>query len=382
MRAVHHLTNQTFQCIALTLLKHFQVIEIMATSNDRLKPGRGGAVPPAVTPARARAKRKTKPRGDAEKTPRFYYKGNRVKQLRAFCHIVKFGTLARAGEALFLSQAAISLQLSALETELDVRLLERARPRFVLTREGQMLYELARPLVEGLEGLDQQFRSQLQGLDAGEVSIAAGSSTIQYLLPPLVRAFRDEHPGVRLQLHNVTGKDGLALLRQDQVDFAFGSMLDVPHDLSYEPVQWFDPMLILPRDHALAGKPDIQLEDLSPYGLILPPQRLTTYRLVDLVFQQRRVPYRVAIEVGGWEVIKEYVAMGLGISIVTGICLTEFDKTRLEVRNLRQYFPQRSYGVVMRKGKYLSTQARAFVDLIRPGLFGRGGYDEAGHSER
>jgi len=354
----------------------------MATSNDRLKLGRGSAVPLAATPARARAKRKTKSRGDAEKTPRFYYKSNRIKQLRAFCHIVKFGTLARAGEALFLSPAAISLQLSALETELDVRLLERARPRFVLTREGQILYELARPLVEGLEGLDQQFRGQLQGLDAGEVSIAAGSSTIQYLLPPLVRAFRDEHPGVRLQLHNVTGKDGLALLRQDQVDFAFGSMLDVPHDLSYEPVQWFDPMLILPRDHALAGKPDIKLEDLSPYGLILPPQRLTTYRLVDLVFQQRRVPYRVAIEVGGWEVIKEYVAMGLGISIVTGICLTEFDKTRLEVRNLRQYFPQRSYGVVMRKGKYLSTQARAFVDLIRPGLFGRGGYDEAGHSER
>lgn len=382
MRAAHHLTNQTFQCSSLTTLNKFQVIEIMTTSNKRLKSGRGGAVTPATTPARARAKRKTKPGGDAEKVPRFYYKGNRIKQLRAFCHIVKFGTLARAGEALFLSQAAISLQLSALETELDVRLLERARPRFVLTREGQMLYELARPLVEGLEGLDQLFRSQLQGLDAGEVSIAAGASTIQYLLPPLVRAFRDEHPGVRLQLNNVTGKDGLALLRQDQVDFAFGSMLDVPHDLSYEPVQWFDPMLILPRDHALADRPDIKLEDLSPYGLILPPQRLTTYRLVDLVFQQRRVPYRVAIEVGGWEVIKEYVAMGLGISIVTGICLTEFDKTRLEVRNLRQYFPQRSYGVVMRKGKYLSTQARAFVDLIRPGLFGRSGYDEAGHSER
>lgn len=353
----------------------------MASSNDRLNAGRASGGDRS-TSAEVRSKRRSKPRSSAPSTPRFYYKGNRIKQLRAFCQVVKFGTLARAGEALFLSQASISLQLSALETELGVRLLERARPRFVLTREGQMLYELARPLVEGLERLDQQFLSQLQGLDAGEVTIAAGSSTIQYLLPPLVRAFREQHPGVRLQLHNVTGKDGLALLRQDQVDFAVGSMLDVPHDLSYEPVHWFDPLLILPRDHALAAKPEIQLEDLSPYGLILPPQRLTTYRLVDLVFQQRRVPYRVAIEVGGWEVIKEYVAMGLGISIVTGICLTEYDKTRLEVRNLRQYFPQRSYGVVLRKGKYLSTQARAFVDLIRPGLFGRGGYDEAGHSER
>lgn len=382
MRAAQHLTNQTFQCICLTTLNHCQVIEIMDRPNDRLNPVRGRAAPKVASATAPRPKRKIKPKGGPDSTPRFYYKGNRLKQLRAFCHVVKFGTLARAGEALFLSQASISLQLSALEKELGVRLLERARPRFVLTREGQMLYELARPLVEGLEGLDQQFRSQLQGLDAGEVIIAAGSSTIQYLLPPLVRAFRDEHPGVRLQLYNVTGKDGLALLRQDQVDFAFGSMLDVPHDLSYEPVQWFDPMLILPRDHPLADKVDIQLEDLSPYGLILPPQRLTTYRLVDLVFQQRRVPYRVAIEVGGWEVIKEYVAMSLGISIVTGICLTEHDQSRLVVRNLKQYFPQRSYGVVMRKGKYLSTQARAFVDLIRPGLFGRGGYDEAGHSER
>jgi DNA-binding transcriptional LysR family regulator len=313
---------------------------------------------------------------------RFYYKGNRAKQLRAFCYAVKFGTVARAAEALFLSSPSVSLQLSALEKELGARLLERTRPRLALTREGQMLYDLARPLIEGMESLDQQFRSQRQGLDAGEVTIAAGASTIQYLLPTLVRDFRERFPEVRLQLANVTGKDGLALLRSDQVDFAFGSMLDVPHDLSYEPVQWFDPMLILPLDHPLAEKKDVVLEDLSPYGLILPPQRLTTYRLVDLVFQQRRVPYRVAIEVGGWEVIKQYVAMGLGISIVTGICITEDDRSRLAVHNMRRYFPQRSYGVVVRKGKYLSAQARAFIDRIKPGLFARGDYYESGHSER
>jgi len=328
---------------------------------------------------RLRARRK---RPAPSATPRFYYKGNRVKQLRAFCYAVKFGTVARAAEALFLSASSVSLQLSALEKELGTRLLERTRPRLALTREGQMLYDLARPLIEGVESLDQQFRTQRQGLDAGEVTIAAGASTIQYLLPVLVRDFRERFPDVRLQLANVTGKDGLALLRSDQVDFAFGSMLDVPHDLSYEPVQWFDPMLIVPLDHPLAEKQDVLLEDLSPYGLILPPQRLTTYRLVDLVFQQRRVPYRVAIEVGGWEVIKQYVAMGLGISIVTGICISEHDRSRLAVRNMRRYFPQRSYGVVVRKGKYLSAQARAFIDRIKPGLFARGDYYEAGHSER
>jgi DNA-binding transcriptional LysR family regulator len=313
---------------------------------------------------------------------RFYYKGSRLKQLRAFCTIAKLGTLSRAAEALFLSQPSVSLQLRALEEELGARLIERRRRRVVLTREGQALYEIALPLVDGLENLDQQFRALRAGLAGGELHIAAGTSTIQYLLPEFVAAFRERHPSVKLQLHNVTGRDGLALLRSDQVDFAIGSMLDVPNDLSYEAVQSYDPMLITPTDHALAQLREVRLEDLSPYGLILPPQRLTTYRLVDLIFQQRKVPYRVAIEVGGWEVIKHYVALGLGISIVTGICIGEDDRHRLAVRNMSAYFPQRSYGVVVRKGKYLSSEARAFIDLVRPGLFTRRDYWEAGHSER
>jgi DNA-binding transcriptional LysR family regulator len=313
---------------------------------------------------------------------RFYYKGDRFKPLRAFCQVARLGSVSRAAEALFLSQPAVTLQLQALERDLGSTLFERIGRRFSLTREGQVLYELARPLVEGLDGLDGEFRSKLKGLQAGELHVAAGSSTILYLLPALVRAFRDQHPEVQLVLHNVTGQDGLGLLRSDAVDLAVGSMLDVPTDLAYAPVYSFDPMLICPPGHPLAEKTDLRLEDLSPYGLILPPRRLTTYRLVDLVFQQRRVPYTVALEVGGWEVIKQYVAMGLGISIVTSICLTESDKERLVSRNLGEYFPPRSYGVVMRKGKYLSPQARDFIDLIKPGLFERRDYFDSGPSER
>lgn len=318
----------------------------------------------------------------AGSSARFYYKGDRLKPIRAFCQVARLGSITRAAEALFLSQPAVTLQLQALERELGLPLFERIGRRFTLTREGQVLYDLARPLVEGLDGLEGEFRSKIKGLQSGELHVAAGSSTILYLLPPLVAAFRQAHPDVQLVLHNVTGQDGLGLLRSDGVDLAVGSMLDVPTDLAYAPVYSFDPMLICPPGHPLAAKPDLRLEDLSPYGLILPPRRLTTYRLVDLVFQQQRVPYTVALEVGGWEVIKQYVAMGLGISIVTSICLTEADQGRLVARSLADYFPPRSYGVVMRKGKYLSPQARAFVDLVKPGLFERRDYFDAGHSER
>ena len=313
---------------------------------------------------------------------RYAYKGDRLKPLRAFCQAVRLGSVSRAAEALFLSQPAVTLQLQALERDMGVRLLERSGRRLVMTREGEALYELARPLVEGFEGLDTAFREQLRGLDAGELHVAAGSSTILYLLPEIVAAFRAAQPDVRLNLHNVTGAGGLDLLRSDAVDLAVGSMLDVPADLDYAPVARFKPMLITPPDHPLARKKDLDLHDLSPYGLILPPQRLTTYRMVDLVFQRNRVPYTVALEVGGWEVIKQYVAMGLGISIVTAICLTEADRTRLASRSLAAWFPERTYGVVVRKGKYLSPQARAFTELIRPDLFVRRDYDATGHSER
>lgn len=312
---------------------------------------------------------------------RWYYKGNRLKQLRAFCALVKFGSVARAAEALYLSQPAISLQLSALEKELDQPLLERAGRSLRVTREGQALYELARPLVEGIDGIGESLREQLSGHDTGQLDIAAGESTILHLLPPLVRRFRELHPAVHVHLHNVTGRDGLALLRNDQVDLAVGSMLEVPPDIAYEAVHHFDPMLIAPLGHPLADKAELRLEDLSPHGLILPPKRLSTWRLVDLVFQQRRVPYTVALEVGGWEVIKQYVAMGLGISIVTGFCLSPHDHERLVVRNLRAYFPQRSYGVVVRKGRLPGSHARRFIDLVRPGLFTRS-HSEPGHSER
>lgn len=304
-------------------------------------------------------------------TPRFAYKGDRLKPLRAFCQVIRLGSVSRAAEALFVSQPAITLQLQALEREFGVRLFDRSGRRLQPTREGEALYALARPLVEGIDGLEAAFHAEVSGLDAGELDIAAGSSTILYLLPGIVDAFRQRHPEIRLTLHNVTGAGGLNLLRSDGVDFAVGSMLDVPADLDYAPVHEFAPMLITPIEHPLATKPELALEDLSPYGLILPPKRLTTYRMVDLVFQRNRVPYTVALEVGGWEVIKQYVAMGLGISIVTAICLTEADRARLAARSLAPWFPSRSYGVVMRKGKQLSPQARAFVELVQAARSGR-----------
>ena len=318
----------------------------------------------------------------AAASPRFSYKSDRLKPLRAFCQTVRLGSVSRAAEALFVSQPAITLQLQALERDLGMPLLERSGRRLVPTREGELLYEMAQPLVEQLDGLEAAFHEKVRGLDAGELRIAANSSTILYLLPQIVSAFRASHPDVRLSLHNVVTSEGTELLREDAVDLVVGTLLDVPADLSYEAAHRFEQRLIAPPGHPLLRKPRLELADLAEYPLILPPQRQVTWRLVDLVLQQNRVPYTVALEVSGWDVIKQYVAMGLGVSIIPSVCLAEGDEARLGSRSLAAFFPARSYGVVVRKGRVLSPQARAFVALIRPDLLAPREYDQSGHSER
>ena len=97
---------------------------------------------------RGAAKKRVDAEPATESGGRYYYKGNRHKQLRAFVSVVKLGTLTRAAEALYLSQPTVSLLLQALERELGVSLVERRRRRINLTDAGEALYELARPLVE------------------------------------------------------------------------------------------------------------------------------------------------------------------------------------------------------------------------------------------
>jgi len=298
------------------------------------------------------------------------YKGNLLKHLRAFCETARMGSVSGAAERLYLSQPSISQQIRALEEELDQTLFERHGPKITLTHAGKTLLELARPLVDGLDALPDDFSRQMGSLDSGEVHIAAGESTILHILPSLLSRFRRLHPGIHVHLHNVTGQGGLEMLRNDEVDLAVGSMIDVPADIRYRAVYSFNPVLIMNRDHPLARRREISLEDISPYGLILPPRRLTTFRLVELIFQQHNLPYRVTLEIGGWEVIKRYVALGMGISIVTSICLTDADRNQLVTRDMSHYFPKRSYGVVLRRGAYLSPQAQRFIDLMNPDLFG------------
>ena len=292
----------------------------------------------------------------------FGYKHSRLKQLRAFCYAAQTGSVSRAAEQMFLSQPSISLLIKSLETDLGDQLFSRNGPRIALTEQGQILLELALPLIEGLEILPEMYSERCNHIVGGKLIIAATESAILYILPNNIKEFRETYPGIELVINNVTGRDGLEMLRNGTADILISSLVEVPNDIIYIPTYTYDPVLITPVNHPLTKLKEITIRDIGAYDLILPPSYLSSWRVLDLIFRQHDVSYTVALEAGGWEVIKKYVELGLGVSIISSLCLTGEEK--LVELPLKKYFPQRTYGVILRRGKYLSPATRRFIEMF------------------
>ncbi len=298
-----------------------------------------------------------------------YYKQTRYKLLRTFCVVAQKENITHAAEQLHISQPTVSLQIQALEREMGEKLLERRGPSVRLTPEGKILYQLVQPISAGIDGLKETFAASLGKMEQGELNIAAGQSTALYVLPKYLKQFNEAYPGIRINLHNVEGQSGMRMLLEDQVDLAVGPLLQIPDSIIYKPFESFSSILITAKGHPLSrlGR-DLTLEDISSYGLILPPRNMSTWRMIDTVFRQHEIPYSLAMEAGGWEIVKKYVELDMGVSIVTEVCLT--GKEQIEAIPLKTYFPSRSYGLIVRRGKFFTPQAKRFIEMFDENFFG------------
>jgi DNA-binding transcriptional LysR family regulator len=290
---------------------------------------------------------------------------NYIKELQAFCTTYQLGSMSKAAEALYSSQPTISQRIRKLEEVMGTPLFERHGPKLEVTPEGETLHKLSKPLIQGLDSLKIDLQAMCNDLSIGELTIAAAETTLLYLLPRPIEAFVHQYPDVNLTLKNVTGQDCRELVAASEVDFAVSSLLNTPETLEYTPYVSYRSVLITPKNHPLFHKDEITLEDIGQYGLILPPSQFSSWNIIKMVFSLQGVHFKVALEAGGWEVIKQYTAMGLGISITTEICIRDEDRESLEVISLDHIFPSREYGVITKKGKILSPAAQRFIQILK-----------------
>ena len=260
------------------------------------------------------------------------------------------------------SQPAVSAQVRALEEELGELLFERRGPRIALSRIGQRLYRLARPLVEGMDRLPDTFSEDNYGTVADDLRMGAGEVSAGYVLPEYLKRFRESNPGIQINVKTGTGQQRLDWLRNYELDLIVASMDIPPPDVEFHPIVESELVLITPGDHPLAGRDSVTLEELAVYAFVGYSTGHYIGHVTDVMLRLHGFAPKVAAEVNGWGVIVNYVAAGVGISLVPDVCLTGHDPVRKIP--CKGVVPRRKYGAITRRSGPLSLAASRFLELL------------------
>ena len=297
---------------------------------------------------------------------RIYHKRDRLRQLRAFCRTARCQSITRAAADLGLTQSAVSIQIRELEYELEAVLFERSGPRILLSRAGQELLEIAEPLVDAMERLPEVCAEPLGDAIAGELRIAAGPGAVAFVLPPYIRRLHEQHPQLEVSLSTRRVGEALKLLGANKVDLAVGAERFGTEGCIYYPAFTYELVLITPLDHPLAGRESVDLPEVFRYPAVVTHAGTYARRFGEGLAREHDVELNIAVEAHGWGVIKGYVEVGLGISIVPDICVRERDP--LSVVPLREYTDPQSFGFFARRGHRLARAAECLVEVVDPKL--------------
>ena len=301
---------------------------------------------------------------DVEDRKQRHPKGDRLKQLRAFCQTARLGSISRAAEQLMTSQPAVSLQVSALEEELGLSLFERRRPHLTLTRVGESLYQLAMPLVQGMDRLPDTFAERHHGVFTDILRVGAGQLSAAHLLPEHLKQFQRQYPGTRIEVRTGTGRDRLRWLRTYEIDLVVAAMDVQQPDLDFHPVLASGAILITPEDHPLAGRTSVTMEEVAAFPIVGHASAHLIRQILETILRLEGIVLDVVVEIDGWTMIKSYVAADIGIALVPELCLTEHD--RLRRIPIKDIIPRRKYGAITRRDGLLALAASRFLRIMVP----------------
>ncbi len=284
-------------------------------------------------------------------------------ELAAFLAIAREGHLTRAARTLHLTQPAVSAQLRRLEEDVDVQLFHRTPKGMELTEAGSIFRRYVEEAATWLEDGKQALRG-LTALDHGSLSMGAGATAATYLLPPLIRAYHQDFPGIRLRVREQGSAAVADAVRSGELDLGVVT-LPVADDRGLEITPWRtdELLLIVPPDHPLAGAPHFRWPQLNGEPLVLFEADTAVRRLIDGALQEHRVRTDPVMELRSIESIKQLVAQGIGSAFVSRFAIPDGVGLRPQTGSP----PRRDLGLCVRADRAPSSAAAAFVRrLHRP----------------
>jgi DNA-binding transcriptional LysR family regulator len=299
-----------------------------------------------------------------------------LRELEAFVKIASEKNFTRAAEELSLTQPAVTRQIAALERELRTRLLDRLGRRVELTAAGAALLPYAAEMLRLADEAQRAVGDVAQGV-SGHLSVGASSTAATYLLPPLLRRFREEHPGVEMSVHTGASARVAEMVMTNAVDMAVVMGFRARPGMQAVTLAEYANVAVTYPDHPLAReKRGLTVSALKNIPLILMQPETSLRAQVDALFAEAGVAPTVSMELDNVEAIKKMIEARLGTSLLPRLAVeSEVADGRLAALTLREAPAARQQiSAIHRADKYQSAALRAFVTLLTSEL---GAEDEA-----
>ena len=274
--------------------------------------------------------------------------------------------LTETAKALHTSQPGVSKAIIELEEELGVDIFARHGKRLKrVTEPGEHVLrsiELIMREVGNLRRIGEQYSAQ----DSGTLSIATTHTQARYVLPQPIAKLREAFPKVNVSLHQGSPEQVARMLIDEVAEIGIATESLTHYDeLVTLPCYEWQHMLVMPRDHPLARKEDVTLEDLASEPLITYHPSFTGRTKIDMAFAARHLHPRIALEAIDSDVIKTYVRLGLGVGIVAEMALKD-DGTNSDLLALPagQLFGTNVARVAFKRSVYLRNFVYKFAELV------------------
>jgi LysR family transcriptional regulator, low CO2-responsive transcriptional regulator len=287
-----------------------------------------------------------------------------LHQLATFQVVAKHCSYVRAAEELHFSQPAVSAQIRHLEESLGVKLFDQIGRKTHLTQAGEELYLYSQKIFSVIEETLDTMES-LRSPQYGRLSVGADTTVGTYVIPGLLGKFHQMYPDVEITLDVVNRAALVEAIMNNRIDMAIVGR--VPDDIPVE-IEPFAPnelVLVASPYHRLANVPGVPLTELAKEHFLLREMGSGTRAALETVFQEAGIPLQVSMQVGNNSAIKQSVAAGLGIALISRVALDmELETNRLVILDVEGFPIMRQWRLVHIKDKHLSATAHAFKSFL------------------
>jgi DNA-binding transcriptional LysR family regulator len=287
-----------------------------------------------------------------------------LHQLAIFMAVVEHRSFSRAAEELSLSQPSVSMQVQKLESTLrKVPLFEQTGRKLSLTEAGQELYRYARTILHQMDEA-MLVLEELKGMERGRLRVAADTTAGVYVVPRILGQFKQIYPQINISMQVGNRTTVQEQLFSHSADLAImGHTFDNP-ELVATPLQANKLVVIAHPKHPLANQKTISLEKLSREQFILREPGSGTRASTEKIFAKSNLEMQVVMELSDNGAIKQAVAAGIGLAVISKATLELELKTGQLVMLEVEGFPvKRQWYIVQLRGKRLSPPAQTFQEL-------------------